>query len=58
MNDDDHIFVLLIAVAIGILGGFILGWRFGETIVKQEAVEQGHAQHHPQTGQWEWKVEE
>jgi len=48
----DHPFIGLV---IGIVSGALVGAGIGAAIIKQTAVEKGHAFYHPQTGHFTWK---
>ena len=51
MNDD---LTVRAAGIVGVVLGSAVGYGIAKDSMHREAVERGHAQYHPKTGDWEW----
>jgi hypothetical protein len=55
IESDVTLLVFIVGVVIGIFIGGFFGYLSGFNRANEWAVEKGHAQHHPVTGNFEWK---
>ncbi len=51
MNDELTVIGMVI---FGVILGSAVGYGIAKESMHREAVERGHAQYHPKTGDWEW----
>ena len=56
MTDQDisGFFMMIIGI-VALVFGLYLGFGAGKESIKEEAVQQGVAEHNSKTGEWQWK---